>query len=188
MFFLNDEQNDDSLEQYIYQDECNEDDIDTSYDLSKSKYVNRIRLVAIEYMDRFFCNKTFWAGGAIAKSKLYKEDHVRLVMEMNIMDAYALAYYCLERNVPDTVDTQDKNWTIKLVYEAHDECRNLKIPKCHTGGILLVYLSVCHGVDFLPTMKKLSEIRAMLAKQEREAELRQLIKEQCNDDNFDSVE
>lgn len=185
-FFEDDDE--DSLDQYIYGEEGEEDDIDTSYDLRKSKFVDRIRLTAIHAMDRFFHDKMFWAGGTIAKSKLYKEEHVRVVMEMNIMDAYALAYYSLEKTPPDTINTQEKNWDFKLMYEAHNQCRDLKIPKCHIGGILLVYLSMCHGVDFLPVMKKLSEIKAMIAKQEKEAELRLLIKEQAHDDNSDCVE
>lgn len=187
LFFEENDDNEDSLDQYIYEG-VEDDDIDTSYDLRKSKFVDRIRLVAVHAMDRFFHKKLFWAGGTIAKSKLFKEEHIRVVMEMNIMDAYALAYYSLEKNPPDTVDTQEKNWNFKLVYEAHSECRELGVPKCHIGGILLVYLSLCHGVDFIPIMKKLSEIKLMIAKREREAELRLLIKEQSKDDNSDFIE
>jgi hypothetical protein len=175
----------DTLDQYIHEDA---DEIDTSYDLSKSKHVDKIRRVAVECMDHFFCDKTYWAGGKIPKAKLYKEEHIRVVMEMNIMDAFALAYYCLEHNKPDTVNTQDKGWEVRLCYEALDQCRNRWIPKCHIGGMILVFISVCHGVDFLPTLKKLTEIKVMIAKRENEAELRQLMKEQQEDDENHHVE
>ncbi len=179
MFF--DEEEDDDIEQYVHHPE--DDEIDTSYDLSKSKHVDKIRRHALECMDHFFCDKSYWAGGKIPKGKLYKEDHIRVVMEMNIMDAFALAYYCLEHSVPDTVNTKEKGWEWKLCYEAHEQCRNRWIPKCYRGGMVLVYLSVCHGVDFLPTLKKLAEIKALIAKREKEAELRQLMKEQKADDD-----
>lgn len=176
-----DDENDDSLDQYLSKDE-NSEDIDTSYDLSNSRYVDKIKLVAVFWMGEFFKDKFFWAGGKITKGKLFKEEHVRVVMEMNILDAYAIAYYCLEKNRPDTISVFDKHWEIKLVYDAHAECREMHVPKCYVGGILLVYLSVCHGIEFIPVMKKISEIRAVFLKQEREAELKELIKEQKRDD------
>ena len=172
------DEDDESLDQYV---DC-DDDIDTSYNLSKSKHVDKIRRLAVECMDHFFCDKNYWAGGTIAKSKLYKEEHVRTVMEMNVMDAFALAYYCLEHNPPDTIKTKEKNWEVDLCYDALCECRARWIPKCHIGGIILVYISVCHGVDFLPTLKRLAEIKKMIAKREKELELKQLIKEQRQDD------
>jgi len=177
------DEDEEGLDQYIRGD----DDIDTSYDLSKSKHVDKIRRVAVECMDHFFCDKCYWAGGKIPKSKLYREEHIRVVMEMNVMDAFALAYYCLEHNQPDTTNTKEKGWEVSLCYEAHEQCRNRWIPKCHRGGIILVYLSVCHGVDFLPTLKKLAEIKAMIAKREKEAEIRLLMKEQEKDDESQCV-
>jgi len=152
------------------------DDIDTSYNLNSSPYLCRIKNQAIECIDYFFCDKEYWAGGKISKSKLYKEEHIKAVMEMNILDALAIAYYCLENNIPDTVDSSVKNWEIELCYDCLKQCANRYIPKCHAGGILLVYLSVCHGVDFIPTLKILGEIKKMIAKREKEAEMAFLAK------------
>ncbi len=164
-----------------------EDEIDTSYDLKKSKHVEEIRAEAIKCMTVFFKKKSHWAGGSIPKTKLFKEEHIRAVMEMNIMDALALAYYCLNKSKPDSINTDQKGWDIELCYECIKECQNTlvdktdlraKIPKCHAGGILLVYLSMCHGVDFIPTLKKLGEIKSMIAQKEKEMELRIIMDEQ----------
>lgn len=174
---------DEDSDDVLLPEEDPENEVDTSYDLRKSKFVDQIRKVAMECMDHFFCDKTFWAGGSIPKSKLYKEENVRIVMEMNILDAFALCYYCLENNAPDTVNTSEKGWDIEICYGALDQCRNRWIPKCYIGGIILVNLAVCHGIDFLPTLKKLTEIRALILQREREQEIKLLTKQQREDDD-----
>jgi hypothetical protein len=154
------------------QDGDNEDDIDTSYDLNTSKHVDAIIKAAKECMSHFFCDKHYWAGGSIPRSKLFREEYVKVVMEMNVLDAISLAYFCLNKNPPDTVSTGKKGWDVELCYECLQQCGVRFIPKCHAGGMLLVYLALCHGVDFLPTIKKLSEIKAMISKREKEMEMK----------------
>jgi hypothetical protein len=146
--------------------EDDDEDIDTSYDLSRSEHKDEIRHQIVDLMKSFFKTKTYWAGGQIPKNKLLKEEYVRAVAEMNVMDAYAIAYYCLSKNTPDGVDTSDKNWQMQLCYGIHQECGKKSVPKCHSGGIILVCLSLCYGIEFLPTLKKLHEIRAYVQQQE----------------------
>jgi hypothetical protein len=166
---------------------CQDDELDTGYDLSDSEYVPDIRKDALECMSHFFLDKEFWAGGAIAKSKLYKEDHVKVVMEFNIMDSLAIAYYCLERNPPDTVNTKEKGWDVKLCFECLRQCASRWIPKSNAGGMLLVYLSMCHGVEFLPVVKKLKEIRKAFAEKERQEEVEQDAMELASDVSEDEL-
>jgi hypothetical protein len=160
-----------------------EDELDTSYDLTESEHVEAIREQAYECMDLYFKDKVFWADQQkIPKSKLYREEHIKVVMEMTVMDAFAIAYYCLEKNPPDTVKTEDKAWDIKLCYESLKECTSMGIPKCHAGGMMLVYLSVCHGVNFIPTLKRLHEIRASIQERERQMQIVELTKQQDEED------
>jgi hypothetical protein len=163
-------------------DEAPQQDLDAGYDLSSSKHVDEIRREAVECMSHFFADKTFWAGGAIAKSKLYREENIKAVMEMSVMDALAIAYYCLEKTPPDTVNTTEKGWDVKLCFECLKQCARRFIPKCHAGGMILVYLAMCHGVNYVPVLKKLKEIRAAFAQKEREEEIRRLMREQEKDD------
>lgn len=156
-----------------------EDEIDTSYDLSSSEHIEAIRKGAVECMGHFFSDEVFWADKQkIPKSKLYREEHIKVVMEMTVMDALAIGYYCLEKNPPDTVDTKEKGWDIELCYECLKKCSLRWIPKCYAGGLTLVYLSLCHGVNFIPTLKKLHEIRALIQERERQEEIRLLMKQQ----------
>lgn len=148
-----------------------EDEIDTSYDLSNSVHSADMRKEVISLMKSFFKGKAYWAGGAIPKSKMFREDYVKIVAEMNILDAYSIAYYCLTKNVPDGVDTSDKNWQMKLCYGIHQHCSKKEVPKCNSGGMILVCLALCYGVDFLPTLKKLHEIRAFIQQQEEKEAL-----------------
>jgi len=141
-------------------------DLDTSYDLSSSRYVQDIRQQAVESIDAFFVDKMFWAGGKIPKGKLYTEDHIQTVMEMNVMDALAIAHYCLERTNAEGCDCTKKGWDIKLCYNTLEECARRIIPKCFAGGILLVYLSICCGVDFLPSLKIFMQARKAAQKKE----------------------
>lgn len=152
-----------------------------SYDLSKSKYTVDIRNDVVQHMTRFFQGKKHWAGGPISKSKLFKEEHIKAVMEMNLMDSFAVAYYCLAKNPPDTVDTSVKQWDIELCFESLKHCYAKDVPQCHAGGMVLVYLSMCHGVDFVPTLKKLNTIRAMVLQREKEMDIKILQEEQEED-------
>lgn len=153
------------------------------YNLRGSKHAKIIRESTIECIVDFFDNKDYWAGGKIPKRKLLTDQHVDAVMDLTVMDGVAVAYYCLEKIVPENVDTSIKNWEIKLCMDCIRDCHNKFVPKVFIGGMLLLYLSMCHGVDFLPTLKKLSEIRAEMERREKEAELKQLIKEQQKDDD-----
>lgn len=144
-------------------------DVDTSYDLDKSKHKDSIRQDALKLMHAFFYDKSYWAGGAIPKTKLYRDEHIKAVMEMNVMDAFAIAYYLLDKNPPDGVDTESDEWDIELCYEALKQIKQTT-PKSNQGGMLLVYLSICYGIDFVPTLQKLHEIRAIIAQWEKEEE------------------
>lgn len=124
------------------------------YDLDKSPYIKGIKKQAIECMDLFFVDKKYWAGGAISKKKLYNDQNIMTVMQTNILDAFAVAYECLEMQKPQSYNIKGKGWEIQLCYNIIKECSRKYIPKCCAGGILLVYLSLCQGVEYLQVLKQ----------------------------------
>lgn len=146
------------------QAELTSDDKENLYDLEASKYHNDIRMQAIECMWAFFADKNYWAGGKIPKSKLLSEENILAVMQTNIIDALDVAYACLEEQKPQRYITHQneeeiKGWEIPLCYEVLKACPQRMIPKCFAGGILLTYLSLCQGINYL---EKLKEVNAAL--------------------------
>lgn len=139
-----------------------DDSDDVGYDLSKSEHIEEIRAEAMDHLRRFFMKKPYWAGGRIPKRLI--DSHIDVVMTMRMADALAIAHYCLKKNPPDTVDTCKPDWDIELVYSFLTECKNSGTPKCHAGGMLLAYISLCHGVDFLPTLRNINEVREQFIK------------------------
>lgn len=145
-------------------EELTDEERESRYELDDSPHVRDIRTQAVECMEAFFADKKYWAGGKIAKSKLYSEENVKTVMETSILDALDVAYACLLEQQPQSYKTHEdgeeiKGWSIPLCYEVLKACPRRMIPKCFAGGILLVYLSLCQGINYLD---KLKEINATL--------------------------
>lgn len=130
------------------------DDYDSLYDLERSPHINSIREQAIDCMELFFVDKKYWAGGAISKKKLYSEQNIMTVMQVNILDAFTVAYDCLSEQKPQNYDTSKKRWEIELCYDVIKECSRRYIPKSNAGGMLLVYLAICQGVDYFSVLKQ----------------------------------
>jgi hypothetical protein len=137
-----------------------EEEKDSLYELEDSPHLSDIRTQAIECMETFFADKKYWAGGKIAKSKLYSEENIATVMDTNILDALDVAHACLAEQQPQSYKTHEdgeeiKGWSIPLCYEILKSCPLRMIPKCFAGGILLVYLSLCQGINYLDKLKEL---------------------------------
>jgi hypothetical protein len=127
-----------------------------------------IREQAKECIALFFVDKKYWAGGLIPHKKLYSEENVLTVMQTNIVDAMTVAYACLETKMPENYKDMHesdgkirKDWDVRLCYEVIKSCSRRGIPKSCAGGILLVYLSICQGVNYL---EKLKEFNSSLSK------------------------
>jgi hypothetical protein len=131
-----------------------DEEVNEGYDVSNSPHVADIRKEAIECMEIFFADKKYWAGGNISKTKLFSEENIQTAMSTNILDALDVAYECLAEQEPQSYTNREKGWAIELCYEVLKSCPRRMIPKCNAGGILLVYLSICQGVDYIDKLKK----------------------------------
>ena len=143
-----------------------DEEIEYDYDIEKSEHRLSIRNQAIECIERYFFGKSYWAGGKIPKSKLFREENIKIAMHISVLDAFAIAYYLLDKYDPEDVDVSKKGWEIEFCYEAYQECARKYIPKGNAAGILLIWLFVCHGLDFVPILKKIAEVRALIKKKE----------------------
>jgi hypothetical protein len=134
------------------------DDDDCNYELKRSPHLLDIRKQAVECLESFFFDKKYWAGGKISKQKLYSEEHILTVMETNLVDGLDVAYLCLETQKPQNFKFKGdtKKWEVELCYGVLKACPNRMIPKCFVGGILLVYLAVCQGVNYLDKLKEVN--------------------------------
>lgn len=124
------------------------------YEINKSPFKRDIRIQAIECMDAFFVDKKYWAGGGVPVSKLFSEKSIITVMQTTVNDALDVAHECLECQCPQSYDTKESDWQVKLCYSVLGECSRRFVPKCFAGGILLVYLALCQGVDYIEPLKR----------------------------------
>lgn len=135
------------------------DDKESSYELKDSLYLDEIRVQAIECMESFFVDKKYWAGGSISKKKLLCEENIITVIQTSVLDALDVAYACLTEQRPQSYKTINPGWEVELCYETLKSCPRRMVPKCFAGGIMLVYLSLCQGIDYI---EKLKEINTLL--------------------------
>jgi len=105
---------------------------------------------------RFFSDKKLWCGGNIPANMLLSEKHLNTLLDTTIEIGASIAHYSLQREAPEHFDTSDSSWCFRLINTILAECGTRGISKSYAGGIVLLYLELCEGVQCL---KKLDLFR-----------------------------
>jgi hypothetical protein len=125
-----------------------------NYDYTKSNYASDIKKQAQEALLKFFQGKKFWAGAKLDLVTILNDRIVTIVLETSVIDAVDLAYRSLAQTQPDGWDVDQEKWDIKLINSITQEFRDKRIPKNVRGGIMLVYLEYCYGVETLRRLER----------------------------------
>jgi len=96
---------------------------------------------AADFLTRFFEGKRWHCGGPIPKAVLLCDRHLQMVLRLEMNDCVDLFYEAL--GVPKRFTRKET----KLLSSLLDEAYQKSIPKHHTGGLVLVYLRLCIGLD-----------------------------------------
>ncbi len=130
-----------------------ENEYDLTEDIVNSDYVADIIALTKQHIEAFFKDRQLHCGGSIPQHILNSLKRISKVMNTDIGDCIDLAYVALEKTIdPDELEDAEKFGTvtddIKLVRSCLDVIAQAGVPKCFAGGILLMYLEFCEGVDF----------------------------------------
>lgn len=135
------------------EDEQYESDYDITDDILSGDFVGDIIAMAKQHVREFFGNRIMYCGGCIPNHLLFSKKRISLLLNTEIGDCIDLAYDALEKTIDPKVlakaeRTGDITSDIKLVRDSLDMIARSGVPKCLAGGILLMYLEFCEGVEF----------------------------------------
>ena len=123
-------------------DEYVENDINFTDD-----HVKSLKEIGKNSLLNFFQGKQMHYGGEVSKATLKSVRTINRIMTTDIIGGVDRAYLSLSLGRFGT--ERNKNGLRKdmqLILDILKECSSLKIPKCFRGGILLLYIELCHGI------------------------------------------
>lgn len=114
-------------------------------------FVDDVRTLARDYVERFFADKRMACGGRIPKYLLHNERRISMVMNYTISIGVDQAYKALEPLLSEAEQeearrTGEATSDIKLVNETLNLLARSGIPQQFAGGMLLLYLEFVEGV------------------------------------------
>ena len=120
-------------------------------------FLANVQHIVTSCIDKFFEGRQMHCGGEISADHLHCPAYVSMVMNYSVGKSVDVAYAALDRE--NAIAYEDLGITGKE--EADDDadireefvimmlqsCAPMGIPKCFAGGILLMYMELCLGVD-----------------------------------------
>lgn len=101
------------------------------------------------HMIQFFEDKTTCDGHPISLDRLLTEDNISMVMNASIEAAMEIIYTALNSGFDDMdEDSGLIGDDVKIVLTALKKCSEAKVPQEFVGGMTLLYLEFCKGLNF----------------------------------------
>lgn len=111
--------------------------------------------LASHYINKFFINKKNKQGAEIHSDLLSCEKRISIVLNTNIIDSLKRTYLVLndyikitEEDISFAKKTGNVTQEIKLVNETLKSLYEFGIPQQFAGGMIILYLEFCEGIDF----------------------------------------
>lgn len=128
------------------------EELDSS-DLSQftEEFADKVRELAIYYIDKFFEDKKLCSGGKIPRYMLHCPKRISMVMNYDIIKGVDHAYMALKHLVAPEEEaraalTGEATADIKLVTEILSFLARSGIPQQFAGGMMILYLEFIEGV------------------------------------------
>lgn len=93
------------------------------------------------YLSSFFATKNMYYGGPISEQKMLTEYHIRIVRMLNLYDSIDLFLTYLAKN------GWNRRKSSELFLRLQNDAFHSGIRKEHSGGLMLIYLSLCLGYE-----------------------------------------
>jgi hypothetical protein len=127
-----------------------------SYDIrSSSDFLLDANYLATNYIKSFFDDKKDKYGEEISSELLNCKKRISVVLNTNIIDSVKRVYSVLgnyikitEEDISFAKKTGDVTQEIKLVNETLKSLYEFGVPQQFAGGMVILYLEFCEGIDF----------------------------------------
>ena len=115
------------------------------------QFADKVRELAVYYIDKFFSDKKLCSGGKIPKYMLHCPKRISMVMNYDIIKGVDHAYRALSDMVTPEEEsrasiTGESTQDIKLVTETLGFLARSGVPQQFAGGMMILYLEFCEGV------------------------------------------
>jgi len=158
---VSDERWNEFSEKLIFEDDISEEDdqgslISTSVRLFKNFQSNKEKIVR-NYIGMYFKEKQMHYGGSIPAEVLFSPYNISLVLNTSICDGVDFSYKYIESNgyvVKKITETDRLPSDVRLVLRSLHECACLNIPKQFIGGMILLNLELCEGIEGISIIRK----------------------------------
>ena len=102
---------------------------------------------ASKYLVRFLRDKQMYGGGSISRSFITSPVVRSIVLNTSVSTGVVTAYEALDRaGFTEKKDHNQISNQMRYVLATLEECSSLGIPKCLSGGLLMLHLHCCEGV------------------------------------------
>lgn len=127
-----------------YEDELDVTETQDIQNLSDEDYYSKAK----RHMIQFFENKTTCEGNPISMDRLLTTDNIEMVASASIEEAMEIIYSAISCDDIDDDDSGLIGDDVKIVLSALKRCSEARVPQEFVGGMTLLYLELCKGLNF----------------------------------------
>jgi hypothetical protein len=120
----------------------------------REEFLDDVKMLVKYYIDLWFDDRDMCCGGPIPSKMLYSPTNITQILNTDICDGVDRAYEAFERfsYVNDEFEIVSLyeggiGQDISIVLNFLCESAKRGIPKVFQGGLLLMYLDICFGLD-----------------------------------------
>lgn len=102
-----------------------------------------------ESIFNYFDGKSYSYGGPISAKALLTQENID-VLKRDFCESLDSVYNTLKDCFPEKRGSTRFEWDVQYVLDILSECRRLRIPKEHHGGMVILHMRYCKGYKEIP--------------------------------------
>lgn len=113
-------------------------------------FVGDVRELAADYICRFFKGRQMFCGGSISPRILKSPEYITLVLNQDICGSVDRAFEILQACGKINCESDGEgvlSEDVRMIISIFEKCAVAGIPKCFAGGLMLMYLELCEGLE-----------------------------------------
>ena len=112
------------------------------------QHLESLKVIGKMCLESFFKDKEMHYGGNVSRSIINSPLSMQVIWDTDISEGVQRAYRVMKRaGIGRGRTDNDIREDMQIILDKLGECSDLGIPKCFRGGMLLLYLKVCLGIN-----------------------------------------